>query len=203
MLRCFCPRGLSLVCLLLQALLSLSSPMSTSTLRNTVPPVIVIVPEAWHVRPHYCFMMEALSNAGYRVVMLDLPSTAAQQPPLASPWHDANVIRQAILMSIFQAGGQVILVMHGYGAIPGSMAAKGMSVSERTDSGQPGGILGLVYVSGMLARDGESYLDKLPRGASTPWIVTQVSLLNARASRGHPLQTPRPDNCSLCRPLSQ
>jgi hypothetical protein len=65
------------------------------------------------------------------------------------------------------AGKDVILVMHSYGGVPGSAAAKDLSKEERAKESKPGGIVRLVYLAAFPIEEGVS-LDDLG-GSLSSW----------------------------------
>ena len=67
----------------------------------------------------------------------------------------------------------VILVMHSYGACPGSAAAKGLGVKERRAEGKETAVIGQICFASILPKEGENVVDhmggKLPE-AITVWV---------------------------------
>ncbi len=61
-----------------------------------------------------------------------------------------------------EAGEDAVIVMHSDGGIPGSGAATGSSKAERRSRGLQGGVVGLVFIFALLAKEGQSvvYLDQ-------------------------------------------
>ena len=49
----------------------------------------------------------------------------------------------------------VIIVMHSYSGVPGSVAVKGLSKGERKADGKDTGVIGLIYIAALLAKGGD------------------------------------------------
>ncbi|KAL9583413.1 MAG: hypothetical protein Q9212_002720 [Teloschistes hypoglaucus] len=65
--------------------------------------------------------------------------------------------------------------MHSYSGGPGSMAAKGLSVAERRNRGQPGGIVGLIFLAAFVAHDGQTLVSG-SGGQLSPWVIEKLVL---------------------------
>ena len=137
-------------------------------------PIIALVPGAWHAPVHYTELIALLSHAGFRVTSQRLPSCDSTNPNIQSVAADAAAIRNNVLLPQLDHGNKVVLVMHSYGGSPGSMAARGLSLSERRAAGRPGGIIGLIVICGFLANEGQSLKSILPGGQFDPWVIIYV-----------------------------
>ena len=126
----------------------------------TSKPTIVILPGGCHSPSHYQELIEQLHLANYPTRSSVLPTVNAQNPFATDPGTDVAFIREKLLLPIFEAGNDVLLVMHSYSGIPGSVAAKGWSKSERRSRGQSGGIVGLVYIASLLLHEGDTVVTK-------------------------------------------
>lgn len=137
-------------------------------------PVIVVVPAAWHQPIHYRLWTDELNQAGYQTVIDRLPSCGSSNPQAQSVSGDAEFVRQRFILPSIDAGREVVVAMHSYGGGPGSMAAKGFSLAERSAAGEPGGIIGLIYISALIAQAGQTLL-----GAGgdqfAPWVIDYAS----------------------------
>ena len=87
---------------------------------------------------------------------------------------DAGSIVRNLLWPDINAGNEVVLIMHSSAGGPGAMAAKGLSVAERRAAGHTGGILGLIFISGFVAQEGQTLLDSIG-GRYAPWVIEYVS----------------------------
>ena len=61
-----------------------------------------------------------------------------------------------MILPLLDAGKDIVLAMHSYGGMPGPVAAKGLSKTERADAGKPGDIIGLIFLSALVAFEGKS-----------------------------------------------
>ena len=136
----------------------------------------VIVPGAWHAPGHYAFLDTLLQQAGYIVVTLSLPSVDSAAPLSSDVAGDSAWVRNRLL-PLVDAGRHVLLIMHSYGSCPGAAAAKGFSIRERKQQQLNGGVVGLVFIAGVLIDEGRCLLDGLGGDWDT-WHVPNVSIIN-------------------------
>ncbi|KAL9003526.1 MAG: hypothetical protein Q9188_003612 [Gyalolechia gomerana] len=87
-----------------------------------------------------------------------LPSCDSWNPRAQSVTNDAAFIKQNLLKPSIDSGKRIVLITHSYSGGPGGMAAKGLSITERRAAGLPGGIIGLVFISAFLAKQGQSLI---------------------------------------------
>ena len=137
-------------------------------------PLIIFVPDVFYSSLHFSLLQLYLSRSGQDIAVSLLPSSDQSDDSAASAAKDAIYVKTANLGQAIDQGVQVVLAMHGYGAIPASVAASGLSVRERRARGKQGGILGMISVGGILAQKDESWLDKVSNSSTTgslpPWI---------------------------------
>lgn len=138
-------------------------------------PVVVLAPAAWHLPVHYAEYFKQLNVAGYSTVSQRLPSCDSPFPRDQSVAADAAFIGRNLLMPSINAGKRVVLVMHSYSGGPGAMAAKGLSVAERSAAGKPGGIIGLIFIAAFIAKEGQSLLSG-GGGKFAPWVIEYVRM---------------------------
>lgn len=138
-------------------------------------PVVILAPAAWHSPVHYAEYLEQLNVAGYSTVSQRLPSCDSPFPRDQSVAVDAAFIGRNLLMPLINAGRRVVLVMHSYSGGPGAMAAKGLSVAERSAAGKPGGIIGLIFIAAFIAKEGQSLLSG-GGGKFAPWVIEYVRM---------------------------
>ena len=158
-------------------------------------PTIILVHGSWQSPEVFTFLISRLEKAGYSVFAPSLPSSGAN-PPLKNFDEDVKVIRSTI-KSVLDAGKDVVIVMHSYGAIPGCEALKGLK-----DEGVPlaqgrhntGKVLKLAFLAAMVVPVGGSTW-KAERGESFPGFECKVrvhslsSLLEADQAGRHDLRT--------------
>ncbi len=158
----------------------------------TVPPklAIVLVPGAWHSPSHYTTLLTHLEAAGYATTSSRLPSVGPTDPLTATATQDASFIHDEMLLPLLDSGTDILLVLHSYGGLPGCAAAKGLSKSQRAKEGKKGGIIGLVLIAALVAREGDS-LQKMVGGQLHDWVKQEVSLPTCR-SPSFPRNYPSP-----------
>ena len=137
-------------------------------------PTIVLVPGAWHSPVHYNLLFSQLKLSGYPIISGRLPSCSSPKPQIETVAVDADYIRDTLLLPQINAGKDVVLVMHSYGGCPGSAAAAGLSKAARWAGGKQGGIIGLIFMCGFIAHEGQSLLSTLPGDKFNPWVIEYV-----------------------------
>ena len=139
-------------------------------------PTIVLIPGAWHTPASYGRLVPFLHEAGYPTVSAALPSVGAS-PGLPDFSQDVAAV-QAVVTQLTDGGKEVVVVMHSYGAVPGTEALRGLGRKERLADGKAGGVVRLVYIAAMVLRKGETGAElglrdemdgegELPRGQGT------------------------------------
>ena len=123
-------------------------------------PIIFLIPGSFHDSACFDSLRAALDALAYSSVTATLPSIASHDPFTADAIADSKFIR-ANLESLIKEGHAVLLVAHSYGGIPGAAAATGLSMAERHERGDVGGVVGLVFISAVLTKEGESCLEKM------------------------------------------
>ena len=132
-------------------------------------PMIFLLPDAWLPSDLYNGYLSLVQERGYTAATIRYPSLNARNPKKADVAADAATARKA-LISHMDKGNEIVLAMHGYGGMPGNAAAKGLSIGERKATGKSGGIIGLLMIGAIIAREGQSYAEV--QGGSLPsWIV--------------------------------
>lgn len=149
----------------------LSTTVPPAAVRMSKKPFIVLIPGAWHTPAHYDELAKLLFQSGYDGVCEMNPSCDAKEPEAHTVVTDTVAIRDDILMPLIDDGEEIILVMHSYGGIPGIAAAAGLSKAELSIIGIDGGIIGLIFISTMIARAGTPL--RSPDGFG-PWVTDDV-----------------------------
>ncbi|KAG8526454.1 uncharacterized protein KY384_000047 [Bacidia gigantensis] len=140
-------------------------------------PTIVIVPGAWHSPEHYFKLRDVLHRADYDTVSKRNPSCNSVSPNDQSAAKDAAFIRNEVILPLLDSGKTVVLASHSYGGLPGAAAARGLSVAERRATRQPGGVIGLLFFSALVAQDGKSLLSLLPNQQFDTWVIERASII--------------------------
>ncbi|MCJ1470004.1 hypothetical protein MMC07_008649 [Pseudocyphellaria aurata] len=129
-------------------------------------PTVVLVTGAFHVSSVMHLLSGKLQQAGYstRSMGLKTPGNSG-----LSIDHDATALKTELLdLLIEQQGKHVVLYLHSYAGFPGSAAIRGLSQQERAAQGKKGGIIGLIYQSAFIPKEGQTLIDMLG-GSYAPW----------------------------------
>lgn len=133
---------------------------------NMSSPTIVLVPGAFHVDSAMDILGAQLAQAGYNTRTFGLLTV---NRPRLTVNDDAAALRLALLHPLIEEQGKdVVLYLHSYAGFPGSVATAGLSKAERLAAGKPGGILGLIYQSAFIPKQGDTLL-KMIGGSYAPW----------------------------------
>lgn len=130
-------------------------------------PTFICVPGASHTPFIFDRLRAALAVHGYPLIPLALPSTG--RVPVYDFTEDVRAIRN-LVAQLVESGKEIILVMHGYGGIPGAEALLGMGKLERVRVGLPGGVIRLVFIMAWVCKEG---FQGSPRGDVSdmyPWM---------------------------------
>ncbi|KAL8627897.1 hypothetical protein Q9189_006388 [Teloschistes chrysophthalmus] len=157
--------------------------------KNLEKPSIVLVPGAWHSPEHYSILRDLLKHNGYETISHRNPSCNSVRPNSESAAKDAAFIRNHVLMPLLTSGKRVVLVLHSYGGLPGAAAAKGLSFVERRAAEQPGGIVGLIFISALIAHEGQSFLSMLPGQVFDEWVIPEVCAWRPAPANGSRLMS--------------
>lgn len=110
-------------------------------------PAIVLVHDAFHQPHHYEATLRPLRERGFTVAAPALPTTGAR--PGTAYQDDVAVLMHEALQPLLDQGRDVVLVAHGFGALPASQCVEGEAVAERADCGLAGGVCHYVNVCGL------------------------------------------------------
>ncbi|PYI31246.1 hypothetical protein BP00DRAFT_457112 [Aspergillus indologenus CBS 114.80] len=137
-------------------------------------PTIAFLPGAWLTPPFYAPFLDALTTTtALPTTPLPYPSLDPAHPATADCQTDTAAIRTQLRTLIESAGREVILVMHSYAGMPGAAAAAtahGLSRSARQRAGQPGGVVGMIFIAAFLVPEGVSCAG-LQGGRLPGWIL--------------------------------
>lgn len=131
-------------------------------------PTILIAHDAFHIPAHFEQLQRDLANAGFRVIIPQLPSSgvSAQSATLED---DVDAV-MALGKAEIDNGTNVVLVAHGYGSIPGCAAAERLN-QHSLDRPRTGNVTKLVLIAGVVSRLNESYYDSV----EAAWAIARVS----------------------------
>ena len=135
-------------------------------------PTIVLIPGAWFHPSTYDQFISILQRLSYPTVYAPYPSLDPSDPATADAAHDTEAVLQNFLLPLIENEGKdVVILMHSYGGVPGSSAARGLAKAQRSKKAKKGGVVGLIYFSGFVLPDGASVADG--QGGQLPAWVKQ------------------------------
>lgn len=136
-----------------------------------IKPTILFIPGAWIQSSIYDSFLFSLQKLSFPTAYGSYPSLDPSDPATADVAADTDHVLQASLIPLIKhAGKDVVVLMHSYGGVPGSAAAKGLSKAQRAREGKRGGVVGLVHISGFVLPGGASVADG--QGGQLPdWVI--------------------------------
>lgn len=130
---------------------------------RSVKPTVVMVHGAWHSPVQYEPLPTLLVQAGYSLIFPHLPSIGGK---MATFDQDVTAVRDAIHTCV-EDGREVVVLMHSYGGVVGSEAAKGLSVE---DVQGPGGVIKMIYLTACVVPEGGSMIETGLQNTLPPFI---------------------------------
>ena len=144
-----------------------SSRFDNGGARRPPMPTIVLVHDAFHTSSHLEQLVRELRDADFRTLSPQLPSSSST--------HQANVF-EADVQTICdytrpetEAGRNVVFILHGYGGLPGSVAAERLNQHALTRP-RTGYVVKIIFVAALIAKEAECYLDIL----RPEWLTHEV-----------------------------
>ncbi|KAK7977296.1 Alpha/Beta hydrolase protein [Apiospora saccharicola] len=135
-------------------------------------PILVLCPGAFGTPDGFNKMLPFLAQSGIETKPGAYPSCNPQDPTRATCAADIAHLRDNVLLPILDREQRdIVLLAHSYGGIVGGAACKGLDKQTRSRQGHKTGIVGLIYVAGSIALEGESLLDVV--GGSYPNFIKQ------------------------------
>lgn len=139
---------------------------------DATKPTILFIPGAWFHPSTYDSFISHLQKLSFPTVYASYPSLDPSHPATADAANDTEtVLKGSLLPLIENEGKDVVVVMHSYGGLPGSSAARGLSKAQRSGEGKKGGVVGLIHISGFVLPGGASVADG--QGGELPAWVKQ------------------------------
>ena len=134
----------------------------------------VLVPGNFLPPTYYASTAKLLESHGYPTRVITIPSTGSKTI-LTSNEPDVAAVREAI-EEVSDAGKEIVIVAHSYGAIPTCEAVKGLGHQERLKLGMSGGVVRLVFIAAWLLQEGESApVISAQNKMEAPWAKFEVS----------------------------
>lgn len=148
--------------------------------KNSRPkPTIVLAPASFCGKSMYENLVSKLESYGYEVFCVPLDTTIDQgilpelRPPAATMEDDAASISRMLTM-VADEGNDIILAGHCYGTIPMTESCRDMTKSRRTMQGKTGGVTGLLYISGLIPKIGQSMISMIAKIAKSDVPVNNL-----------------------------
>ncbi len=145
----------------------------TAIMASETRPAVLVVPGGWHGPIHFDPLKGVLSSHGYPSVVLLLP-TAGASPPDKDLYDDIAYISSQLEELVERGGREVIVIVHSYGGIPGSSAARPFVKKERAQQGKKGGVIGVLYISSWAMPTGKTTMEAA-EGMNVDWMKIDVS----------------------------
>ena len=122
-------------------------------------PHILLVAGFWEGPAIFDDLVSLLRDHHYHAEVIPLLSTGTKSPGNPSLKDDVAFIRKRITETIDATpDGEVLLVLHSAGAFLGSMAIEGLSVAERKQKGEAGGVGKIVFLAGAVWPEGFQHM---------------------------------------------
>ena len=130
-------------------------------------PTILLIFGAWF----YDNFLALLQERSFPTAYSSYPSLNAADPVSTDAISDTNyILNRSLLPLVENEAKDIVILMHSYGGVPGSGAAKGLSKGQRKGQSKKGGVVGLIYISGFVLPDGASVADG--QGGKLPeWVM--------------------------------
>ena len=164
-------------------------------------PTILVLPGAWLNPSTYDAFISHLQHLSFPTAYASYPSLDPANPATADAANDTEaVLKGSLLPLVADEGKDVVIVMHSYGGVPGSSAARGLGKAQRSGEGKSGGVVGLIHVSGFVLPGGASVADG--QGGNLPGWVKQNEVRGSSFSSSPPSLFCKPHpfsvTCRVC-----
>lgn len=137
-------------------------------------PIFVFVPGAWHTPDTFDTIRGLLADRGFDSEAVANQSVGASDP--LTGLHADIAFTKGVLQKLSDEGRQIVVVAHSYGGMVGAGAVEGLSFSERSKAGLPGGVIQVVWMAAFVTPKGKSVIDMLG-GNWLPWMISKVNNL--------------------------
>jgi hypothetical protein len=137
-------------------------------------PTFVCVPGESHSPLIWDRIKTTLGFHGYNVNTIALPSNGAR-PATYDFTEDVRAIRDNVT-AIVDTGNDVVVVLHSYAGIPGAEALWGLAKYERESRGLRGGVIRLVFIMSILAKEGFQASQRGDISAMYPWMLCDLEV---------------------------
>lgn len=138
-------------------------------------PTIAIICGACTTAEHYASLRGDIEASGYPTVCKGPPSITAEDATTVTVDVAIAFIRNSVLAPLLADGKDVILLFHSYGGTYGAGAVQGLSKKERSEKGEKGGVVGIIYMASFCTVPGESALQAIGIEEIPVWVGPGVS----------------------------
>ncbi|KAI0434742.1 alpha/beta-hydrolase [Xylaria sp. FL1042] len=121
-------------------------------------PTIVVVPGAFGKPDGFDPILPYLQKAGFTTRPGPYPSCNPADPAATTSEKDSISLRNDVLLPLLEQRKDVIVLAHSYGGIAAGGAVKNLDKVTRNAEGQTAGVVGLIYIAGNIALEGETLL---------------------------------------------
>lgn len=118
-------------------------------------PDIVIAPGAWHKAAGFSKLVTLFIGLGFGCEIVAYPSIEVR-PPIEDIQQDIKAVRNSVLWKLDDAGKDVVVICHSWGAYPVSGALEGLDEQSRREDGKSTWITKLVYIAPLIVPPGLS-----------------------------------------------
>ncbi|KAF2483976.1 Alpha/beta hydrolase fold-1 [Neohortaea acidophila] len=127
---------------------------------------VIFVPGAWHGPEFFSEVRQHLEAQGYATDAVSLKSVGPAEH-LKDFGPDVKLIQEHIGRAA-DAGQEVVLVCHSYGAMPATECVQGYEVETRAKAGKKGGVRHVCYLAAFIIAEGNSLISAF--GGDLPWF---------------------------------
>lgn len=141
-------------------------------------PTLLLIPGAFTEPSCYDTLIPYLQKSGFPVQTAPLITCNPQtQDPktCTAEQQGLDLLNNHLRPLIENQEKDVVVFAHSFGATSCSGAGSGLTKQEREKEGKKGGILGIVYIAGVLCKDGEDQLSYL----GTSYLLLYDDLLTS------------------------
>ena len=149
---------------------------------SKMQPTIVLIPGAFHKPAVFSALVSILEDEGYPTLTSATPSLNPLDPHTTGLHGDSVFIRENLLLPLIEGEGKdVLLVLHSFAACTGSGAVQGLGRTTRARTGKYGGVVGLIFLAGLLAKQGSSIAvyAGMPDLPPATWLQCDVSFVDS------------------------
>ena len=135
---------------------------------------LLLAPASFTPPATYDIAVDKLKAQGYEVHVVNMPSVSRKEP--TPDMHDDSAAIGAELDKLVEQGKDILVISHSYSGIPVSEGVKGFSKEIRAEKGKKGGVIGILYTTALVVKEGQSAADLLGQGPPANFIKVDVTI---------------------------